>query len=428
MPAVIGLRCASCRRDYAHDGPVQDYCPECGELYGTLECVYDYSAVREAIQTHGFPDTSHHSISRYHTILPLHDIHNLPHLRIGMTPCYSSSRLAEIAGVRELFLKDDTLNPTGSYKDRASAVVVGRAVELGYPVVACASTGNAAASLAGCCASAGLKCVVFVPRDAPPAKLVQIAAYGAQLIAVEGNYDQAFDLATKACRKFSWFNRSAGLNPYLVEGKKTGAFELCEMLNFSVPEFVFTGVGDGSIITGLCKGFTELAKLGLIRSIPKVIGVQAEGACALKTAFDNFARTGNISIRRQAASTCADSISVGLPREGARAIRAVSETGGRFITVHDDEIRQALKHIAENEGILAEPAGAAGYAGVLRAVRTGIVTQTDRVAVFITGNGLKDISGVQESIDMEPLVIPPDIPALDRISAVKFQEKDNEKR
>ncbi len=419
---LLALLCDSCGTRFDPSGSIQDYCPSCGPRLGTLECVLDMDLAADALRKQPLLSRTEPSILRYDALLPIRSHDQFPLIRIGRTPLYRRPGLARQTGVRDLWIKDDGLNPSGSYKDRASAMVTTRAKELGYPVVACASTGNAAASLSACCAASDLRCIVFVPASAPPAKLTQIAAYGAQLIAVNGVYDQAVELAMEACRRFGWMNRTAGMSPYLVEGKKTGALEICEDLGMHPPDAVFVSVGDGSVISGICKGFQEFHALGMIPFVPRVIGVQASGSSVLCDAFRNYLETGCIEIVPRAVDTMADSISVGDPREGIRAIRMVASTGGSFVSVPDAEIRRAIRDLARFASVFAEPAGATAFAGVRAARELNLVTDRDRVAVCITGNGLKDIRGVQSSIEFATIQLEPDPASIRDLE--RLMEKD----
>jgi threonine synthase len=290
-------------------------------------------------------------------------------------------------------VKDDGQNPTASYKDRASSLVVIKAQEKGRSIVTCASTGNAASSLSGFAAAAGLPAVIFVPERAPEAKVAQLLVYGAKVFSVRGSYDDAYDLAAEAAEAFGWYNRSAAMNPYLVEGKKTGAYEIAEQLDWTPPDVVFVGVGDGSVISGLCKGFEEFARLGLIERVPRVIGVQAEGSSPIAAAFARY-RGGTVAFDDTAAETVADSICVGKPRDVVKAVTYVARNGGAFVTVTDDEILDAILTLARATGVFAEPAGAASYAGLLRMARTGSLAGKS-AAVVISGHGLKDVASAR---------------------------------
>jgi len=303
-----------------------------------------------------------------------------------------------------LYIKDDGQNPTASYKDRASSVVVIKAQEKKKRVVTAASTGNAASSLAGFSAATDLQTMIFVPRTAPEAKVTQLLIYGAKVFLVNGSYDVAYDLAAEAAAEFGWYNRSAAVNPYLVEGKKTGALELAEQLKWDPPDVVFVGVGDGSVVSGICKGFSELQQLGMINHLPRVIGVQAEGSAPIAAAFAKYDGK-NVEIDDIKAKTVADSICVGKPRDIVKAVKYVHANGGDFITVSDEQIMAAIGTMARKTGVFPEPAGAAPFAGLLKMASQGEIVGK-RAAVMVTGNGLKDIVTARRvagaAIEIEP--------------------------
>jgi len=397
------FRCISCAAEF--DPACIEYtCPACGPRRGTLETIYDYDALRRSLGRDTFAKTGRASMWRYLPILPIADERFIQPLRVGWTPLYRFPELADELGLDEFLVKDDGQNPTASYKDRASSLVVLKAQEARKAVVTCASTGNAASSLAGFAAATDLETVIFVPRTAPDAKIAQLLIYGAQVFLVRGSYDVAYDLAAAAASTFGWYNRSAAVNPYLVEGKKTGAFELVEQLGWDPPDVVFVSVGDGSVISGVCKGFDELQRVGLLDRIPRVIGVQAEGAAPVAAAFAR-AGDGTVAIHDVDAHTVADSICVGVPRDIVRAVTYVRRNGGGFVTVSDNEILEAIGVLARRTGVFAEPAGAAAFAG-LRKWSRGRATAGGRAAVFVTGNGLKDIGAARRlvgaPIEIEP--------------------------
>jgi threonine synthase len=348
---------------------------------------------------------------RYEALLPIDDVRHVQPLRVGWTPLYAFPTLANEFGLAGLYVKDDGQNPTASYKDRASSLVVIKAQEKRRPTVTCASTGNAASSLAGFSAAAGLQAVIFVPQRAPEAKVAQLLVYGAKVFSVRGSYDDAYDLAAEAADAFGWYNRSAAMNPYLVEGKKTGAFELAEQLDWQPPDVVFVGVGDGSVVSGLCKGFEEFARLGLIERIPRVIGVQAEGSSPIASAFSGF-HGGRVEYGDVDAHTVADSICVGKPRDVVKAVTYVARNGGSFVTVTDDEILDAILALARSTGVFAEPAGAASYAGLRKMAQTGTL-EGKTAAVVVTGNGLKDVASARQRVGA-PIVIDPTIKEIER--------------
>jgi threonine synthase len=334
-------------------------------------------------------------------------------------------------------MKDDGRNPTASFKDRASAVVVARAQEIGAGTVVTASTGNAGAALAGMAAAAGQPAVILAPRTAPPAKVAQLLIFGATVLLVEGTYDQAFDLSVEAAAALGWYCRNTGYNPFTAEGKKTAAFEICEQLGLAVgakdrndssggrgtasgpspdpwiaPDVVFVSVGDGNIISGLHKGFRDLLELEWIPRMPRLVGIQAEGSAAVYQAFT----AGANEISPVHAETIADSISVDLPRDGLRALRAVRESGGTLLTVDDRAILNAIAELGRVEGVFAEPAAATAYAGLVEAVHRRLVDPQERVVVMLTGSGLKDVRAAMQAAG-EATVIEPSLAALRRALA-----------
>jgi threonine synthase len=285
-------------------------------------------------------------------------------------------------------------------------------------VITTASTGNAAAALAGLCASVGRKSVIFVPASAPQAKLAQLLAFGAEVVLVQGSYDQAVTLCLDAARAYGWYNRTTGFNPYMTEGKKTVAYEICEQLDWRTPERVFVSVGDGCIIGSLHKGFADLLALGWIEKMPRLMGVQAEGSNYLFEAWQK----GQEVLNKPAivAQTVADSIGAGLPRDRLKAMAAVNESEGAFIQVSDAEILAAILPLAAKAGVFAEPAAAAAYAGLVKAVQSGAVAAGERIVVLSTGSGLKDVAGAMRAVaqrGIAPHRVAPDLEALKQIFA-----------
>jgi threonine synthase len=346
-------------------------------------------------------------------MLPIQEKPELLNMQVGWTPLYKASRVEKELGLNHIYIKDDGRNPTASFKDRASAIVVGRAREIGAEVVVTASTGNAGAALAGMSAAVGQKAVIFAPRTAPPAKVAQLLVFGAQVILVDGTYDDAFDLTILAAQEFGWYCRNTGYNPFTAEGKKTAAFEIWEWMmstpgleatrtsNASSGLVVFVSVGDGNIISGIHKGFKDLHALGWLEKIPRIIGVQAEGSAAIANAFNSGVET----IVPVSANTLADSISVDLPRDGVRAVRAARETNGCYILVSDAEILQAIAKLGK-VGIFAEPAGATAYAGMLKALHQQQINPEGHVLVINTGSGLKDVRAAMQAVQEAPIIEP----------------------
>jgi threonine synthase len=326
-------------------------------------------------------------------------------VRVGGTPIVAAGRLAAEIGLRALWIKDDGRNPTGSLKDRASYVAVARAKALGFADIACASTGNAASSVAGLAAAEGLTARIFVPATAPRPKIAQLLLYDADVFLVDGTYEVAFRLSQDAVAEFGWYNRNCAINPYLVEGKKTVGREIAEQLDAPV-DTVVIAVGDGCCISGLCKGLTEMAMSGRLAHMPRVLGVQAEGAAPIAQAF----RSGT-DMRPVVARTIADSMCVGTPRNWRKAVRAVRSTGGDFVCVADDEIRDAVRDLARWSGVFAEPTAAATLAGVRRALAEGLLDRSDSVLLVITGTGLKDPEAALSTVRV-PQPIAPDLDAV----------------
>lgn len=403
-PYVTGLTCFVCGASYPYGNILT--CPNCG-IQGILDVQYDY----EAISNFELRTSKLFDVWRYRHLLPISPDLTPPNLQIGWTPIYDVPRLAGAVGIRKLFLKDDGRNPTNSFKDRASAIGVMKAQEFGYETIACASTGNAASSLAGLSAAVGLKSYIFVPQRAPEPKVTQLLIFGATVVRVQGSYEQAFDLCREACEKFGWYNRNSGTNPYLVEGKKTAGLEIAEQLADDLPDWVVVSVGDGCTIGGVGKGLQEMKQLGLINRVPKLLGVQAEGAKPMLEAF----KSGK-DLLPSDTNTIADSIAVGTPRNWRRAIQQIKKSGGDMVAVSDEEILEAMRITARLGGVFGEPAGVAGVAGLKKAVQVGIVRPDESAVAVITGNGLKDIQSAKQAAG-QPLSVAPDIIALERALA-----------
>ena len=401
MSSVVGLRCVTCGREF-RPGEVFYTCPVCGPLLGTLDVVYDFSAVKKQLSRGKLARNARPDHWRYLPLLPVEQPEWIPDLQVGWTPLYRAEDLAKELGIQALWIKDDGRNPTASLKDRASSVALVKARERRAHTVTAASTGNAASSWSAFSALAGLCCIIFVPRGAPQAKIAQLLLYGATVLEVDGNYDEAFDLCSRAAERWGWFNRSTAVNPYLGEGKKTAALELCEQLDWRVPDAVFVAVGDGCIFQGLWKGFKELYDLGWTDRLPRMIGVQAAGAAPLVRAWQRGERRVSEPVQPR---TIADSIAVGVPRDQVKALRAARESGGEFLAVSDEEILQAMRVLARRVGVLAEPAGAAGLAGLLRLAREERLHAIRRVAVLVTGHGLKDVGGLMRAVNSRPLSV-----------------------
>jgi threonine synthase len=396
-------KCSLCGAEYQPDEVIYT----CPHDSGNLDIIYDFASLQRDLSPDVIINSQEASLWRYLPLLPVNEIHapGTPMQAVGWTPLFSPPELRARLGINDLWIKDESRNPTASFKDRASAVVVAQAQETGVDVVVTASTGNAGAALAGMAAAAGQKAVIFAPRTAPPAKIAQLLIYDAKVLLVDGNYDQAFDLSITASNEFGWYCRNTGYNPFSLEGKKTAAFEIWESLirlkSFASPLAVFVSVGDGNIISGLHKGFKDLQALGWLESMPRIFGVQAEGSAAIANAF----KAGVEDITPVAAATLADSIAVDLPRDGVRAVRAASETNGGYLTVSDDDILAALADLGQ-VGIFAEPAGATSYAGLKEALKQGMVGSDEPVLVLNTGSGLKDVNAAMQAVTPAEIIEP----------------------
>jgi threonine synthase len=402
MARVLMLKCVLCGRTY-REREVDYTCPHCG-MDGTLDVLYDYAEIKKHFTRECLEKSRDFTQWRYRDILPVNDETNIQPLEVGFTPLYDSGVLAREYGAKKVYIKDDGRNPTASLKDRASAVGVARALDYGKNTIACSSTGNAASSMAGFAAVAGLKSFIFVPESAPEAKVAQLLIYGATVVLVKGNYEDAFNLSTAAIYKFGWYNRNCGINPYLVEGKKTCGLEIAEQLGWEAPDRIFIAVGDGCCISGLYKAFYDLKALGFIDRMPKLVGVQAAGSSPIYHAFKYHLP----KVEFVKPDTLADSIAVGAPRNWAKALRAVRQTGGDMVTVTDEEILEAMKELARKTGVFGEPAGVTGFAGFKKMAKERYIGMDERIAIVVTGNGLKDIASARKAV-AKPILVEPDI-------------------
>lgn len=394
MEHVVSLKSIISGREFAPD-EVEYVDPEFGNE-GILDVQYDYDLIKKNISLDRLRKNQDFTIWRYKPLLPIHPDAQVPPLAVGWTPLYKAPLMASHLGLNHVWVKDDGRNPTASFKDRASAIAVVKAQEQKADVITTASTGNAAAALSGICASVQQRNVIFVPKSAPKAKVAQLLVFNSMVMLVDGTYDDAFELCLQAAAENGWYNRNTAFNPYMTEGKKTAAYEICEQLNWQAPERIFVSVGDGCIIGGLHKGLKDLKALGWIDQIPKLMGVQAEGSSYMYQAWKN--EEDVLTKPPVKAETVADSISAGLPRDRLKAMAAVKETDGAYISVTDEEILNAIPAMARLSAVFGEPAGAAAYAGLVRAVNDGQIGPDERIVVLNTGNGLKDINAAMSAV------------------------------
>ena len=408
MKHVLYGKCVKCGKEYAAT-PDLTNC-ECG---GILEITYDYEYIKTQLTKEKLAARTERTMWCYRELLPIEETTEPTPLRVGWSPLYEEPRLAEQLGLKQLWVKDDGLNPTASLKDRASAMAVAKAREAGAKVIACSSTGNAASSLAGNAAAAGLKTYIFVPSRAPKGKVAQLMTFGANVISVQGSYEETFELSKAAIDKWGWYNRNAAINPYLSEGKKTVSLEIMEQLNWQVPDYIAISVGDGCTIAGLWKGLKDLYAIGFIDKLPRLISAQAEGCCPLNRAI----ATGEDWYPMEE-NTLADSIAVGVPRNADKALMAIRESNGLVVNVSDEEIMAAQKLLGMTCGVFGEPAGVTGTAGVKKLCEQGIIGKDDTVVSVVTGNGLKDVANAIKACG-EPISIPNDMDLLLKAFAEK---------
>ncbi len=408
MSGKYYYKCIDCGKEYSTKEIVY-LCKDCEKKNdthlppkGVLKTLYSYDKISGSLNADVREAFKQLKENLYLDILPINKPENFPDLKVGDTPLYKANKLNGKNFDFELYLKDDSQNPTYSYKDRASYLVSAFAKENNINTLVAASTGNAGSSLAGICASQKQKAIILVPETAPLAKLTQILMYGAQLVPVKGNYDTAFDLSIEASKAFGWYNRNTAFNPLTIEGKKTVAFELFEQLNYSIPDTVFVPVGDGVIISGVYKGFEDLHCLGIIKQLPKIVAVQSSRSDNLVRNIDN----DQFEIRES--NTLADSISVDIPRNFYMAKEYLKKYSGEYLTVDDAEILTASALLSKNTGLFAEPAAATAFAGFLKYRESGKIEPGSKNVVLLTGSGLKDLKAVQSVINM-PAAIEPDI-------------------
>ncbi len=387
-------QCIRCDFEVNDTQGVQYLCPECSKNNtpdmppaGALRVVYDYHTLHQTKK--GFNKLQQ---NRYLDLLPIQSVASLPVLRVGGTPLYRYPSKDNTGFPFNLFLKDDSQNPTFSYKDRASALVSAYAREKGWSTIVAASTGNAGSSMAGICAAQQQQAVIMVPESAPVAKISQVLMYGATLVPVKGTYDDAFELSLQATEAFGWYNRNTGFNPLTIEGKKSAAFEIYDQMQGNVPDHVFVPVGDGVIISGVYKGFEDLLLMGIIDYMPIIVAVQSAQSANLVNNLQTAA------FKATSSTTIADSISVDIPRNFYMAKGFINKYGGKGFIVDDSEIMEASAQLARNYGIFAEPAAAAAYAGLIKMHRNGEIREGSNNVVMLTGSGLKDLKSIQKML------------------------------
>ena len=395
-------RCSNCGESFSREEIESQglyLCPKCGSarknepLKGVLKLEYNYEEIENEYSRGEFLNFPPGKFWLYEKLWPL----NLSKIDNSLLPrvALPSDQLFkyELEG-RTVLVQDETRNPTLSYKDRASSIVALKAIELGITEIAAASTGNAGSSLAGICARLGLHSRIYVPKNIPEAKRIQIETYGADIEIVDGDYDKAFDKCLEDSKANGWYNRNTAYNPLTIEGKKSAAFDIFISTKGKLPQTILVPVGDGVIIAGLFKGFEELLKLGWIKKLPRLFAVQSSGSDAVV----QYIRNGEFKFKP--AHTIADSISAGAPRNLYMAAQVVKQSGGSGITVSDEEILRAQKEFIAKTGILCEPSSAAAYAAFKKLISENETDGNGEILLLITGNGLKDIESLKNKGEM----------------------------
>jgi threonine synthase len=411
---VTGLRCRECGRAYPAEAlHVCDYC------FGPLEVTYDYERIAATV-TRGAIEAGPRSIWRYGDLLPVADA-NPVDLGAGFTPLVRADRLAAELGLGELWIKDDTANPTGSFKDRVVSVALTKARQLGFKVAACASTGNLANSVAAHAARAGMESVVLIPSDLEKAKITMTTVYGGRVIAVDGTYDDVNRLCAElTSERPSWAFVNVNVRTYYAEGSKTLAFEVAEQLGWQAPDHVVVPIGSGSQLTKIAKGFEELGRVGLLDEAPsvRISGAQSVGCAPVATAFAE----GTDAIRPVKPSTIAKSLAIGNPADGWYALDVIRKSGGSCAAVTDDEVIEGIRLLARTEGIFAETAGGVTIATLAKLAAQGVIRSDERVVAMVTGHGLKTVEALSGTVGPSA-TIPPTLDAFDAAFS-QFDEPD----
>lgn len=379
------LKCRECGREYPLTAT-----HVCEYDFGPLEVAYDYERIRRTF-TRAAIQTRPKSMWRYRELLPVAADPTVG-LQVGFTPLVKADRLAAKLGIRELWIKNDTVNyPTLSFKDRVVSVALSRARELGFDVVACASTGNLANSVAANAAAAGLQAYVFIPSDLEQGKVLNSLIYGARVVGIKGHYDEVNRLCAEIAGKFGWAFVNVNMRPYYAEGSKSLGYEIVEQLGWKVPQHTVIPMASGSLLTKVHKAYRELAKLGLVKeSAPRIHGAQATGCSPISAAQ----KAGLDYFKPVKPNTIAKSLAIGTPADGFYALKVMEETGGAADDVTDDEIREGIRWLAECEGIFAETAGGVTVGVAKKLIASGRIPADESAVLCITGNGLKTLDAV----------------------------------
>jgi threonine synthase len=397
MPVGTALRCRECGREYAV-APIYT----CEWCFGPLETTYDYDAVAAAISREAIA-AGPPSIWRYGPLLPV-DAPAGNALNAGWTPLVRAERLAAELGLGEVWIKDDTRNPTNSFKDRVVAVALGKALDFGFKTAACASTGNLANAVAAAAARTGLQSFVFVPSDLEAGKILTTAVYGGNVVAIDGNYDDVNRLCAELAAEYPWAFVNVNVRPFYAEGSKTLAYETAEQLGWQAPDHVVVPIASGSLLTKVHKGFQELFRVGLLDREPdvRVSGAQAEGCSPVATAF----AAGADDVHPVRPSTIAKSLAIGNPADGYYALDVIRRTGGACGSVTDAEIVEGMRLLARTEGIFGETAAGVTIATLKRLARDGVIRRDERVVAYVTGHGLKTLDAIEPYVGVTTTISP----------------------
>ncbi len=397
MGIVKALKCRECGMEY--DQKLKYICDEC---FGPLDVVYESIKVNR--ETFALREKTYW---RYFELLPIHDKSNIVSLDAGFTPLQKADRLASVLGLKNLYIKNDSMNPTFSFKDRPAGVAISKAKELKLKTVGCASTGNLASAAAAHAARANMECYIFAPSDIERAKISQTLAYSAEYIGVDGTYDDANRLATQVADSKGIGVVNVNMRPYYVEGSKTLALEVAEQLSWNTPDHLVIPVASGAMLHSICQGFEELHELGLLNGISnlKVTAAQGKGCAPI---VDAFKRNSEEIIPVEHPDTIAKSLAIGDPGDGLYALRKIKEYNGFAEDVSDKEIINAIILLAKTEGIFTEPAGGVAVAVLKKLVEEGKIDRNESIICYVTGNGLKTTEAIVDMIP-EPKIVKPDI-------------------
>jgi threonine synthase len=405
--------CINCQEKYDINEIIY-FCRRCGDL---LEIKYDYNKINERLSKSNWQNVPL-SVWRYREFMPVKDFSKIVSLNEGGTGFHHSRRLSKILGIRQLYVKNEGENPTGSFKDRGMTVGVTKAVELGVKSVICASTGNTSASLAAYAARAGLECTVLIPAGKIAyGKLSQAMIYGAKVIQVNGNFDESLDIVLRLSEKYKNIYLLNSINPFRIEGQKSLGFEICDQLNQKTPDRIIVPVGNAGNISAIWKGLKEFHKLGFLQELPKMTGIQAIGSAPIVHAIKNNSET---IIPVKSPETVATAIRIGAPVSWKKALRAIKESDGTAETVTDEEILDAQKLLAQKEGLFVEPASASSIAGLKKLIQQGEIDEDEQVVCVTTGHGLKD-PDIAVKISKKPIKVKAQIEAIEEILGLNKQ-------